>query len=254
MELPSAVLAEEVSRLAIRFRVLEWHQQVEHFDNLGTDGLNRTRRNDKDEVVAADVTDKPLLTAQAFHDVMQYTGQYAYHTVPFVVTVSIVELLEVIEIGIRHSKNRLFGQLPGDAGLDDIRSGQARGRVDMNVAVRPCEHRVQAAVHFGGWRDFSQDFIGTGGETSLYIASRCVAEYDRGHHRRIRVSLDARTGLFHPGGSGACIEEHEARPSAQTPRHEFVHCRDRDRQKFVGTEPVRRRVGKGGTLIRQNKG
>src|SRR5688572_18406576 len=101
MELSPTILTEEVARPSIRFGVLKWHKQVEHFDDLGANGLNRASRNDEDEVVAADVTDEPLLTAHPFHDVMQYTSQYANHTVAFVIAVSVVEFLEVIQVRIR---------------------------------------------------------------------------------------------------------------------------------------------------------
>src|SRR5678815_5363728 len=67
MELAAPILPEKITRTAILFRVLKWHQKIEDTHNLATNFVDRFRRNHEDEIVTADVTDESLLAADAFH-------------------------------------------------------------------------------------------------------------------------------------------------------------------------------------------
>src|SRR5688500_16593511 len=100
MQLPATVLPEEIPGAPILLRILDRRERIEHRDDLRADIVDARDGDDGDEVIAADVSDEPLFAAHPPDHVMQNPGKQPDDAVALVIAVAIVELLEVIEVGI----------------------------------------------------------------------------------------------------------------------------------------------------------
>src|SRR4051794_27607235 len=123
--MPAAVLAEEISRASILLGVLVRRQQIERCDDLAAYRRDRVVRNDEDKVVAADVPDESVFAAGALHDVVEELGENADHPVAFVVTVAVVEFLEMVQVGVADGEGVAERKTAPDLPLDRRRSRQA---------------------------------------------------------------------------------------------------------------------------------
>ena len=123
----------------ILLRILIRDQRVEDRDDLGADLGHRGNRDDEDEIVAADVADEALLVTHAFDDVVQNLRENSDDAIALVIRVPIVELLEVIEVGVARRERHVEREAPRDVALDLHRARQPRRRVDVEVAIRPAQ-------------------------------------------------------------------------------------------------------------------
>src|SRR5258705_7199438 len=104
MKLAASVVAEEIAGTTVLLRILIGNEEIEHVHDLRAGFSHRLRRHDEDEVVATDVSDEALLSTQPLHDVVQDLREYSNDAIAVVVRVPVVELLEVVEVGIAHRK------------------------------------------------------------------------------------------------------------------------------------------------------
>src|SRR5689334_20524729 len=102
VQLPAPILAKEVAGATILLRGPVRDERVEHADDLRTGLRDERRGDDEDEVVAPDVSDEAVLAADALHDVVENLGEDPDDAIAVVVRVAIVELLEVVEVGVAH--------------------------------------------------------------------------------------------------------------------------------------------------------
>jgi hypothetical protein len=96
MELPPSIFSEEVPRASILIVVLEWYQRVEDLKNLTANRADVSRGYHKDEVVTTNVAHEAPLAHQSFYDVVKDARQNVDDPVALIVTIPVVELLEVI--------------------------------------------------------------------------------------------------------------------------------------------------------------
>src|SRR5215212_3791389 len=104
MELPTSVLPEKVPGAPILIVILERNERIEDLENFAAHWTDVARRDDEDEVVAADVPHEPPRPHQSLHDIVQNPGQDIDDPIAVVVAVAIVELLEVVQIGVADRK------------------------------------------------------------------------------------------------------------------------------------------------------
>src|SRR5438309_267774 len=102
--MPSAVLTKEITRPTVLFRVLVWRQQIECSNDLSAHRWNRVVRYDEDKIVATNVPDKSVFATRSLHHVVQQLRQNSNDPVAFVVAVTIVEFLEVIQVGVANGE------------------------------------------------------------------------------------------------------------------------------------------------------
>ena len=93
---------------------------------------------------------------------MQQLGKNTNDTITFVVAVAIVELLEVIEVGIADGEVVAQRQAPPDFCLDRRRSRQPGRRMNHQVPLRTDQHRGQSADCFGLLHAVANYFVGAG--------------------------------------------------------------------------------------------
>src|SRR5882724_8291354 len=142
VQLAPPVLAEEVAGPPILLVVLQRDQGVKHTQDLGAHPVNLGRRNDEDEVVTPDVAHEPPGPQHAFDHVVQDPGEKIDDAIAVVVAVAVVELLEVIEVGIADGELLMTLEPPTDFPLDLRRARQSGGRMDRHVALGPHQHRL----------------------------------------------------------------------------------------------------------------
>ena len=104
------------------------------------------RWNDKDEIVATDVADESLLRTHTFYHIVQDLRENADHTIAVVITISIVEFLEVIQVRVADSERCVLMQSPRDFGLDVDRARKSRGWMDEYIAIGTAQQDVNRIV------------------------------------------------------------------------------------------------------------
>src|SRR6185437_16324070 len=124
VKLSAAILSEKITRAAILIRILVRRERVEDRHDLGAGLRHGGDRDDEDEVVAADVPDESVLVTQAFDDVVEDLREDANDAIALVVGVSVVELFEVIEVGVTGREQTIRLQTPCDLGFDLDRTGK----------------------------------------------------------------------------------------------------------------------------------
>ena len=95
------------------------------------------------------MADEPVLAAQPLHDVVQDLRENADDAIALVVRVAVVELLEVIEVGVARREAHAGREAPRDLGLDLDRAGQPRRRMHDEIAIGAAQHRVEARDQLG---------------------------------------------------------------------------------------------------------
>src|SRR5688572_22411288 len=128
------IAPEKVPGPTIVFRVLVWDQLVEDLDDLFTAHPHLIQCDREYEVISADMTNEALIRV-ALHQVPQNPREQFDHPVAFVVAVSIVEFLEVIQVGVTDRKQLVRVNTLGDVTLDLGSAGQPRGWVNADITV-----------------------------------------------------------------------------------------------------------------------
>src|SRR3990172_4428462 len=118
--MPAPVLPKEVPGPAILAVVLQGHQRVEDREDLTADFLYVVDTNHEDEVIAPNVPHESGPGAQSLDHVPQHLGENIDDPVAVVVAVPVIELLEMIDVGVAHRKDlaclETAAQLPLDLG------------------------------------------------------------------------------------------------------------------------------------------
>ena len=191
MQLAAPVLAEEVPRPPVLLVVLQRDQRVEHVEDLAADRADLRRRNDEDEVVATDVPDEPARTEQPLHDVVQDPGQQVDDPVAVVVAVAVVELLEVVEVGVADGELLAGLQPAADLALDLGGARQPGGGMDRDVALGADQHRVEPRPLLRRREDAGDDLVGPGRKPVLDLLRMVVRRQHRHRDDRgERVALE----------------------------------------------------------------
>ena len=89
----------------------------------------------------------PSSLTHALHHVVEDLRENPDDPIALVVRVSVVELLEVIEIGVAGREQRVERQPPSDLRFDLHRAGEARRRMHVQIAIRPTQHRIEPDGH-----------------------------------------------------------------------------------------------------------
>ena len=108
-----------------------------------------------------------VLVANSLHDVMKNLCEDANDAIALVVRVPIVELFEMIEVGVARREMNVEREPPADLGLDLDGAGEPSRRVDVQVSIRAPEHRVEANLDFARVEAFTYDFVGAGPKTGV---------------------------------------------------------------------------------------
>ena len=198
MQLATPVFAEEVARPPVLVVVLQRHQGVEHLQNLAAHRADLRRRDDEDEVVAADVPHEAARAHEALDHVVQDAGENVDDPVAVVITVPVVELLEVIEVGVADRKLLVGLEPAADLPLDLGGAGKPGGRVDRDVALGPHQHGIQPGPLLGRGKQSGDYLVRAGGEPGLDL---------------LRVVGAGQRGDRHDGREGIALESpHQPRP------------------------------------------
>ena len=132
----STILPKEITGAAILLGVLVRREEIEGGDDLSANRRNRVVRYDEDKIIAANVPDESVFAARSLDDVVQQLGKDADYAIAFVVAISIVEFLEVVEVGISNGEVVGERQSPANLGLDRRSPGEACRRVHDQVPFR----------------------------------------------------------------------------------------------------------------------
>src|SRR5690606_28202404 len=127
---------------AVILGVLIRDQLVEHLDDLLAARTHPVERDVEDEVIAADVANEALRRV-TLHDVAQQSGEHPDDAITLVVAVPVVELLEVVQIGVADREELIASDAVGDVALDLYRPGQTRGGMDADVTIRSPQDHAQ---------------------------------------------------------------------------------------------------------------
>ena len=122
---------------------MKWNQYIEHRHDLRAHVVHGGNGDDEDKVIAANVADERVFRADALGDVVQNLRENPDDAVSVMVGVAVIELLEVIEVGVTHCKRVTGVQPPLDVGFDLDRARQTRRRMHGQIAIGPAQHRVQ---------------------------------------------------------------------------------------------------------------
>ena len=132
MQLATAILPEEISHAAILLGILPRHQFIEDVHDFVADPGHGRQRDGEQEVVATDVAHESLRAAEPLHHIVQNAGEQPDHLIAMMITVAIVEFLEMIQIGV--TGRELLARLnpPAQFGADLAGTGE---RVDGWTSV-----------------------------------------------------------------------------------------------------------------------
>src|SRR5688572_18469021 len=123
-DITAPVTPEEVARAAVLLGVLIRDQLIEDLEDQLAAGTHLIQRDVEDEIVATDVTDEAF-RGVSLHDVAQQTGEHADDAVALVVAVAVVELLEVVQVGVADGEQLTPADTIADVALDVDGAGQA---------------------------------------------------------------------------------------------------------------------------------
>src|SRR5207247_1623653 len=135
------------SRSPVGLGILMRNQSVEYSDDFAANVVYRVVRNDEDKVIAADMPDKSILAANSLDHVVQDHRENPDDAVTLIVAVSIVEFLEVIQVGVTDGERLRRCQPRLDLGLDCSGPGQSCRWMNTKVAIRATENRVHATAN-----------------------------------------------------------------------------------------------------------
>ena len=150
VQLPAPVLPKKVPRPPVLRAVLNRHERVEHRDDLPAHLLRVGDGHDEDEIVAADVSHEPRARAESAHHLAQNLRETIDHPVAVVITVAVVEFLEVVDIRVTHREQLAVVEPPLDLALDLRGPRQPRGRMHADVTLGALQQHVEAAALPGG--------------------------------------------------------------------------------------------------------
>src|SRR6476660_1938565 len=134
---------------------------------------------------------KPESTEQSLDHVMKDSGENVNDSVAFVVAISVVELLKMIQVGIADGEFLVRLEASSNLALDLGRAWKPSGRVNRYIAFGSHQHGVQAGALLCGRENSGDHLISTGGEPGLHLVG-IVAARQGGHwnNRRKRVALE----------------------------------------------------------------
>src|SRR5215213_9500134 len=167
MQLAPAIFPEEIARPAILVVVLQGHQRVEHLENLTAYGTDVLCRNDEDEVVPPDVPHEASRPQETLYHVVEDPGENVDDAIALVVTVAIIEFLEVIQVRVADGEFLVGLQPPADLPLDLGRARQPGRRVDRNVPLSAHQHRIQPRPLLRRSKDPGDHLVHARGEPGL---------------------------------------------------------------------------------------
>ncbi len=242
MQLPAPVLAEVVPRTPVLLVVLVRDQRVEHLQHLPAHVRDRVEGDNEDEVVSPDVPDEAALRQDPLHHIVQDARQDVDDAIAVVVAVAVVVLLEVVEIGVAHGEQLAVLHPASDLALDLGRPGQARGRIDRDVARRARHQAVEAARLLGPLEQRADHLVRPRREPFLHALGRVAAgEHRQGDDRRIRVPLE-------PGAerealrAAVGVDHHELRQRAQHLEFDLGRVRHGDDRQPLTVDPAPQEV------------
>ena len=158
MDVPSTVFPKEVPHLPVFLRVLV---VIKERDDLVACLFEMIHGDVEDEIVTADVSDKPS-RSQTPHDIAQDLGQQPDDAVTVLVSIAIVEFLEVIEVRITHGELLTHTKTFFHVESDVVRARQACRRVDRHVTVRTLQDLLESQFSFPLGKRVLRDLVGSG--------------------------------------------------------------------------------------------
>ncbi len=134
------------------------------------------------------------------------------HAVAPVVAVPVVELLEVIDIGVAECESPAVRHPASDVSLDLVGSGEAGGRMHGHVPGRPAEQNVQANRLLVIGQLLVKDLVRSGLEAprGQVVGARAHEEGD-GNDGQERILLDALADRQRGGPVAPGVQEHARR-------------------------------------------
>ena len=222
VQLAAPILTEVIAGPPVLFVVLIRYQRVEHFEHLAARVWNGIEWDDEDEIVSADVPDEPPTAQQSLHDVVQNARHQVDDPIAVVVAVAIVELLEMVEVGIAYGEQLAVLHPPPDLALDLGRAGQAGGRVHRHVPRGPRQEPVEPARLLHRLEQWADHLVRTRVEPFLHPVGRVPArQHGQRNDCRVGVPLQAAAEL-QALGTAVGIDHQEL---GQRPEHALLHVR-----------------------------
>src|SRR3954469_4149992 len=167
MELAPAIFPEEIAGPAVLVVVLQRNQSVEHLENLAAYRTDVLCRYDEDESVSPDVPHESSRPQQALYHVVENPGEDVDDAIALIVTVAIVEFLEVIQVGIADGELLIGLQAPADLALNLRGAGQSGRGVHRYVPLSAHQHGVQPGPLLRGSKDPGDHLVHAGGKPGL---------------------------------------------------------------------------------------
>src|SRR5690606_35258935 len=106
-------------------------------------------RDDEDKIIPSNMPHKTRRSNNSLDHVVKYLRDDADNTIALVISVTIVVLLEMVEIRITDRESFAAPKPPGHFAFDFDRAWKTSGWMHQRVSIRPRHHRSQPEAHFG---------------------------------------------------------------------------------------------------------
>ena len=137
----STILTEEISGPTVILRVLIGDEFVEELDNLVTRLLKVRDRHVEYKIVPTDMPDEALW-GEPPHQITEHLRDQQDDAVTVVVTIAVIELFEVVQVGITNGES-FFSTHPFEHVAFDLdRARESSGRVDAHVTVSAPQEKL----------------------------------------------------------------------------------------------------------------
>src|SRR5450759_1436043 len=178
--------------------------------------------------------DKPLFATDPFHHIVKNLGENADDAIAVIVGVAIVELLEVVQIGVAHRELRLQRDARGYRRLDLDGARQSGGWMNDEITIRSPQECIKANDLLRHREILEHDFVRSRIERGGEALFSFTAENHGGNDARIGVVLEPSACLVDRLGIRSGIEGNKTRTAPKRYRHKLVDIVDGEH----GVRPV----------------